>query len=83
MELARRSAVFLRKPTLVALLTMCAVTPGRRPCHRDCSGRTKGSEKTISAGLEESNGRIVYEVTTVSKGVTTKFVVDPVSGLIK
>jgi uncharacterized membrane protein YkoI len=43
----------------------------------------KGSEKTISAGLEESNGRIVYEVTTVSKGATTKFVVDPVSGLIK
>jgi uncharacterized membrane protein YkoI len=43
----------------------------------------KGSEKAISAGLEESNGRIVYEVTTVSKGATTKFVVDPVSGLIK
>jgi uncharacterized membrane protein YkoI len=40
-----------------------------------------GSGKAISAGLEESNGRIVYEVTIVSRGATT--VVDPKSGLIK
>jgi uncharacterized membrane protein YkoI len=43
----------------------------------------KGSRKAISAGLEERNGRIVYEVMIVSKGATTKFVVDPTSGLIK
>jgi uncharacterized membrane protein YkoI len=43
----------------------------------------KGSGKAISAGLEETNGRIVYEVTIVSKGATTKFVVDPKSGLVK
>ena len=43
----------------------------------------KGSGKAISAGLEETNGRIVYEVTIVSRGATTKFVVDPTSGLIK
>jgi uncharacterized membrane protein YkoI len=42
-----------------------------------------GSGKAISAGLEETNGRIVYEVTIVSKGATTKFVVDPRSGKIK
>ena len=42
----------------------------------------KGSGKAISAGLEETNGRIVYEVTIVSRGATTKFVVDPTSGLI-
>ena len=43
----------------------------------------KGSGKAISAGLEESSGRIVYEVTIVNKGATTKFVVDPKSGKIK
>ena len=43
----------------------------------------RGSGKTISAGLEETNGRIVYEVTIVSKGATTKFVIDPKSGQIK
>jgi len=43
----------------------------------------KGSGKAISAGLEEKNGRIVYEVTIVNKGATTKFVVDPKSGQIK
>jgi uncharacterized membrane protein YkoI len=43
----------------------------------------KGSGKAISAGLEETNGRVVYEVTVVSKGATTKFVVDPKSGQIK
>ena len=43
----------------------------------------KGSGKAISAGLEETNGRVVYEVTVVSKGTTTKFVVDPKSGQIK
>jgi uncharacterized membrane protein YkoI len=43
----------------------------------------KGSGKAISAGLEETNGRIVYEVTIVHKGATTKFVVDPKTGQIK
>jgi uncharacterized membrane protein YkoI len=43
----------------------------------------KGSGKAISAGLEETSGRIVYEVTIVNKGATTKFVVDPKSGKIK
>jgi len=43
----------------------------------------KGSGKAISAGLEETNGRIAYEVTIVNKGATTKFVVDPKSGQIK
>ena len=43
----------------------------------------KGSGKAISAGLEETNGRIVYEGTIVNKGATTKFVIDPKSGKIK
>ena len=40
----------------------------------------KGSGKAISAAAEEINGRIVYEVTIVSKGATTKFVIDPKNG---
>ena len=43
----------------------------------------KGSGKAISAGLEETNGRIVYEVIIVKNGATTKFVVDPKSGQIR
>ena len=43
----------------------------------------KGSGKAISAGLEETNGRIVFEVTIVKNGATTKFVVDPKNGQIK
>jgi uncharacterized membrane protein YkoI len=43
----------------------------------------KGSGKAISAGLEETNGRIVYEVTIVNNGTATKYVVDPRSGQIK
>jgi uncharacterized membrane protein YkoI len=43
----------------------------------------KGSGKAINAGLEETSGRVVYEVTIVNKGATTKFVVDPKSGQIK
>ena len=43
----------------------------------------KGSGKAISAAAEEINGRIVYEVTIVNKGATTKFVIDPRSGQIK
>jgi uncharacterized membrane protein YkoI len=43
----------------------------------------KGSGKAISAGLEETSGRVVYEVTIVNRGGTTKFVVDPTSGQIK
>jgi uncharacterized membrane protein YkoI len=42
-----------------------------------------GSGKAISAGLKESNGRIVYEVTIVSRDATTKFVIDPKSDRIK
>ena len=43
----------------------------------------KGSGRAINAGLEETNGRIVYEVTIVTKGTTIKFVIDPKSGQIK
>ena len=43
----------------------------------------KASGKAISAGLEEVNGRVVYEITIVKNGATTKFVVDPGSGQIK
>jgi uncharacterized membrane protein YkoI len=43
----------------------------------------RGSGKAISAGVEETNGRIVYEVTIVKNGATTKFVVNPKSGEIK
>jgi uncharacterized membrane protein YkoI len=43
----------------------------------------KGSGKAISASIEETNGRIVYEVTIVNKGAATKFVIDPKSGQIK
>jgi uncharacterized membrane protein YkoI len=43
----------------------------------------RGSGKAISAGLEETNGRIVYEVMIVKNGATTKFVVDPRSGQIE
>jgi len=43
----------------------------------------KGFGKAISAGVEETGGRIVYEVTIVNGGGTTKIVVDPTSGQIK
>ena len=43
----------------------------------------RGSGKAIAAGLEESNGRVVYEVTIVNNGATTKFVIDPKSGQFK
>ena len=43
----------------------------------------RGSGKAISAGLEESNGRIVYEVTIVNNGAATKFVIDPRTGQLK
>jgi uncharacterized membrane protein YkoI len=43
----------------------------------------KSSGKAIAASLEETNGRIVYEVMIVKNGATTKFVVDPKSGQIK
>jgi uncharacterized membrane protein YkoI len=43
----------------------------------------KGAGKAISAGLEEANGRIIYEVMIVNNGATTKFVVDPKSGQIR
>ena len=43
----------------------------------------RGSGKAIAAGLEESNGRIVYEVTIVKEHATTKFVIDPRTGQFK
>jgi uncharacterized membrane protein YkoI len=43
----------------------------------------KGSGKAISAGLEESNGRIVYEIMIVNNGAATKFVIDPRTGQLK
>jgi uncharacterized membrane protein YkoI len=43
----------------------------------------RGFGKAIAAGLEESNGRVVYEVTIVNNGATTKFVIDPRSGQFK
>jgi uncharacterized membrane protein YkoI len=43
----------------------------------------KGCGKAISAGLEESNGRIVYEVMIVNNGAATRFVIDPRTGLLK
>ena len=43
----------------------------------------RGSGKAISAGLEETNGRVAYEVTIVSKGATTRFVIDPRTGQFK
>jgi len=39
--------------------------------------------KSDQRRLEETTGRIVYEVTIVASGAKTKFVVDPKSGLIK
>jgi uncharacterized membrane protein YkoI len=43
----------------------------------------KGSGKAISAALEETNSRVVYEVTIVKNGSATKFVIDPRSGQIR
>ena len=43
----------------------------------------RGSGKAIAAGLEESNGRIVYEVTIVKERAATKFVIDPRTGQFK
>jgi uncharacterized membrane protein YkoI len=43
----------------------------------------KGSGRAISAELEETNSRVVYEVTIVKNGSATKFVIDPRSGQIR
>src|SRR5258708_37043969 len=43
----------------------------------------KGSGKAINAELEETNGRIVYEITIVNNGAITKSVVDPRTGRLK
>ena len=43
----------------------------------------KGSGKAINADLEETNGRIVYEITIVNNGAIKKFVVDPRTGRLK
>jgi uncharacterized membrane protein YkoI len=41
-----------------------------------------GGGKAIAAGLEETNGKIVYEVTIVKDGVARKLVVDPSNGQV-
>ncbi|HEV7635203.1 MAG TPA: PepSY domain-containing protein [Bradyrhizobium sp.] len=43
----------------------------------------KGSGKAISAGIEATNGRAVYEISVVKNGAVTKFVIDPKSAQIK
>jgi uncharacterized membrane protein YkoI len=43
----------------------------------------KGSGKAINADLEETNGRIVYEITIVNNGAIRKFVIDPRTGQLK
>ncbi|OKO69340.1 hypothetical protein AC629_41305 [Bradyrhizobium sp. NAS80.1] len=43
----------------------------------------KGSGKAISAGLEETNGQVVYEISVVKDGSMTKYTVDPKSGKIR
>jgi len=43
----------------------------------------KGLGKAISAGLEETNGQVVYEITVVKDGSMTKYTVDPKSGKIR
>jgi uncharacterized membrane protein YkoI len=41
-----------------------------------------GAGKAISAGLEETNGKIVYEIMIVKNGSTQKIVIDPKTGRI-
>jgi uncharacterized membrane protein YkoI len=43
----------------------------------------KGAGKAISASIEETNGRVVYEVMIVKNGAATKFVIDPRTGQFK
>ncbi|MEA2862110.1 MAG: hypothetical protein QOC84_66 [Bradyrhizobium sp.] len=43
----------------------------------------KGSGKAISAGIEATNSRVVYEISVVKNGAVTKFVIDPKSAQIK
>lgn len=43
----------------------------------------RGSGKAISAGLEETNGQVVYEISVVKDGSMTKYTVDPKSGKIR
>ena len=43
----------------------------------------KGLGRAISAGLEETNGQVVYEITVVKDGSLTKYTVDPKSGKIR
>jgi uncharacterized membrane protein YkoI len=42
----------------------------------------RGAGKAISAGLEETNGKIVYEVLVVKNGSIQKVVIDPKTGQI-
>ena len=46
------------------------------------AAETYDTGKAMSAGLEETNGKIVYEVTVVKSGSARKLVVDPNSGQI-
>jgi len=43
----------------------------------------KGLGRAISAGLEETNGQVVYEISVVKDGSMTKYTVDPKSGKIR
>ena len=68
---------------LIVGLKYALSDPARRLSTATAVAEEKSSGKAISAGLKKKNGRIVYEVTIVNKGATTKFVVDPKSGQIK
>jgi uncharacterized membrane protein YkoI len=46
------------------------------------SAERRSAGKAISAGLEETNGKIVYEVLIVKDGSTQKVVIDPKTGQI-
>lgn len=46
------------------------------------TAESAGSGKSMSAGLEETNGKIVYEVVVVKNGSAKKLTIDPVTGKI-
>lgn len=61
---------------------------GLRKASIDLSAATaiaeeKSSGKAISAGLEETNGEIVYEITVVKNSTTSKLIIDPKSGRVR
>ena len=49
---------------------------------RSSLSQKHGNGKAISAGLEETNGKIVYEVVIVKNGTTQKIVIDPANGQV-